>query len=374
MAVKKSPGIGVKLLLVVASALVGLFLAEIASRYLYRVEMAHFVDCDARPTDIRIDDPELEVRLKPHFCGKLVGSEFQSSIRTNSSGFRDDREFSKEKGDAYRIFGLGDSFTFGWGVEQDQTYLSLLRRKLENELGRKVEAFNLGVWGYGTIQEIKVFRMFQAYRPDLVILQFYARDAYVDEAGNDLVDNYHFQQWYESRSEPKGGSRRQAGSYPPMLRRAKQFVSEDCNLCRILALEFGFLIRRGFHPNGDEGRTATAWQITRDALTSFDADLESMNIKGLLLWVPPLGTVQAGDNAVVGKLNSFGFHNIVVVSSLSLLRQNAGKYYYSLDTHWRPAGHQAVADLLFRTIVAQGAIPKRDQVQLTATSAGTRNR
>jgi len=31
--------------------------------------------------------------------------------------------------------------------------------------------------------------------------------------------------------------------------------------------------------------------------------------------------------------------------------------YYKLDTHWRPAGQEAVAEFLAQTIVAKGLLP-----------------
>jgi len=356
---------GGKLLLVVVSTLLALLLAEIASRYLYPVEIAHFEDCQGRPTEIRLNDPELEVRLKPNFCGQLVGSEFKNSIRTNSSGFRDSQEFVKSKGDAYRIFGLGDSFTFGWGVEPEQTFLSLLGRKLSAELGGRVEIFNLGVWSYGTIQEVKVFHMFQDYHPDLVILQFYARDAYIQEAGNDLVDNYEFDHWYKSRKDPKGRRGLTATA-------AKRLIAQHCNLCKIFVLEFGAYVKGNFHPRGDEQRKEVAWQITKNELLKFDRDLESMKIKCVLLWIPPPGTIRAKDNAVFERLSSFPLYNIVLVNPLNALSGNTAAYYYSLDTHWRPAGHQVVADLLSQTITAHALLPRRQQAQAarSVTSSG----
>jgi lysophospholipase L1-like esterase len=346
-----------KVLTVVVATLLALVVSEIASRYLYHVEMAHFVDSNGKPTDILRNDPELEFKLKPDFRGRQVGSEFQVSISTNSLGFRDSKEFAKEKGGAYRILGLGDSITFGWGVEEDQAYLSRLGKVLESELGRKVETFNLGVWGYGTIQEVKVFRQFQDYKPDLVILEFFARNVYVEEAGNDLVDNYNFEQWYKTRDLPQEVRRKEREANRSHVNATKEFVAQHCNLCRIGVLVFGGFIRKGFHPRGNDQRTSVAWQITENELKEFDRDLGSMNIKCLLLWAPPLGMVQAKDDSVVATLRSFGLQNIKVISALDVLARSPEKYYYKLDTHWRPAGQEAVAEFLAQTIVTEGFLP-----------------
>ena len=214
------------------STLASLTLAEIASRRFYPVQRAHFVDCQGRNTRIWQDDYELEFTMKPNFCGRLEGSEFQNSVNTNSAGFRDSREFTREKSDSVRIFGLGDSFAFGWGVEQQQTYLSLLQQELKDRTDATVDVFNLGVWGYGTLQEIKVFNLFRDYKPDLVILEFYARNAYIEEWGNDLVDNYRFQQWYNRRGLTKDADQREQTATRPILAMRR-------NLLRIIAISAG---------------------------------------------------------------------------------------------------------------------------------------
>jgi lysophospholipase L1-like esterase len=346
-----------KIVTAVISTLLALAVAEVASRYLYHIEIAHFLDSNGKPTDIRLDDPELEFKLKPDFHGRLVGSEFQDSIITNSSGFRDSQEFVKEKGGAYRILGLGDSFAFGWGVEEHQTYLSRLGKVLESKLGKSVETFNLGVWGYGTIQEVKVFQQFRDYRPDLVILEFYARNVYISEPGNDLVDNYDFDEWYRTRNLAQEVRSKEREPSRLHLNAIKEFVAEHCNLCKIGALVFGGLIRKDFHPRGNPVRSKVAWRITEDELKEFDRDLGSMNIKCLLLWVPPLGMVQAKDDSVIATLRSFELQNIKLVSVLDVLARSPARYYYKLDTHWRPAGQEAAAEALAQAIVTEGILP-----------------
>ena len=351
-----------KAALAIVSTCIALLLAELVSRHVYPVEMAHFVDCNGRATESMVDDPEVESRLKPDFCGKLVGSEFQNSIHTNSSGFRDDQPFVKGKNGAYRIFGLGDSYTFGWGVEENQIYLNILASKLEAQLGRNVQVFNLGVWGYGTIQELKVFQMFKDYDPDLVILEFYGRNTYVEEWGNDLVDNYHFYQWYNSRNLPRQNKPHEM-TYAASIGHAKNVIAQQCNLCRIFGLEFGSYFRGNFHPQGNDELKQAAWQITGAQLTAFDNELQAMKIKCLLLWVPPQATILAKDESLAEKLRSFHFRNIEVVSALTAL-SDVHKYYYSLDPHWKPAGHEVAADLLLRTILARGLI-RNDRATLS---------
>jgi lysophospholipase L1-like esterase len=69
--------------------------------------------------------------------------------RTNSLGFRD-HEFSLErKPGELRILALGDSFTFGSGVQLDDTWPEVLERELRSRRSSPVEVVNAGlVWGF----------------------------------------------------------------------------------------------------------------------------------------------------------------------------------------------------------------------------------
>lgn len=68
--------------------------------------------------------------------------EFSYTARINSLGFRD-REFETNNNNKIRIVAIGDSFTFGWGVENSCTWPKVLEEKL-TAIGHSVEVANLG--------------------------------------------------------------------------------------------------------------------------------------------------------------------------------------------------------------------------------------
>ena len=74
-------------------------------------------------------------------------------VTINSDGFRDIDRVTSKDGQTIRILGLGDSFTFGWGVSLEKTYLKRLEATLPQIIGHPVETINTGVpgWGYGPI-------------------------------------------------------------------------------------------------------------------------------------------------------------------------------------------------------------------------------
>ena len=102
------------------------------------------------------------------------------TIKINSHGLRD-REFSHEKPEGVRrILGIGDSFTFGYGVNLDDCYLKQLEREL-NQSGDKWEVINAGVTGYNMWQYIAYFQHYgYRYEPDLVTIGVYFDDFYGD--------------------------------------------------------------------------------------------------------------------------------------------------------------------------------------------------
>ena len=106
------------------------------------------------------------LRNHPAFKNKSV-------VNTNSRGLRGKREFSYEKTPGLtRILILGDSFSFGDEVNDDQTYSYYLQEMLP-----ETEVINMGIHGYGHDQMLILLREEGIkYRPDIVILGFIYED------------------------------------------------------------------------------------------------------------------------------------------------------------------------------------------------------
>lgn len=92
------------------------------------------------------------------------------TYKINDKGFRDSLVVAYKKNlERKRIVIIGDSFTFGHGVEETERYGNRLKEKLGN-----VDMINLGVSGYSTAQQYLTLKNegFK-YQPDLVILGLY---------------------------------------------------------------------------------------------------------------------------------------------------------------------------------------------------------
>ncbi len=109
--------------------------------------------------------------------------------RINSFGFRGP-DFSLQKpSNTYRILGVGDSFTFGEGVNEQDTFLSKLNSHLTTQHPDKsFEVINAGASGYNTRDEvISLTNRWIKLTPDLVILTFTMNDGYADDEFADLA-------------------------------------------------------------------------------------------------------------------------------------------------------------------------------------------
>lgn len=84
----------------------------------------------------------------------------------------------------FRVAVLGDSFTFGWGVQPEQAWPALLEDRLDEGLagsGVDAEVLNFGVPGYNTwLSLLHWKRVVSRYKPDAVLLGYYSNDAVVD--------------------------------------------------------------------------------------------------------------------------------------------------------------------------------------------------
>jgi lysophospholipase L1-like esterase len=102
------------------------------------------------------------------------------NFKTNSLGFRADREFITPNTDNItRILVLGDSITVGWGVKVNESYPARLQTML-NKVGN-YEVINTGVGNYNTKRELATLQKHIDLEPDIIILGFFIND--IEEVG-----------------------------------------------------------------------------------------------------------------------------------------------------------------------------------------------
>lgn len=114
--------------------------------------------------------------LAKNFKGSYSQPEFTISIDTNSDGLRDVGHSGEDN--YFKILALGDSFTFGVGVELKNTYLSLLEKLLnEGTITQRYSIIKAGIIGYSTYNErVYLEKKGLNYNPNMVMVQFWWDD------------------------------------------------------------------------------------------------------------------------------------------------------------------------------------------------------
>jgi lysophospholipase L1-like esterase len=127
-----------------------------------------------------VADPRIGHRMRPGLRGVVSNwAEFTTRVRIDSLGIRGP-EFGPPKPGVLRVLVLGDSFTFGTGVEEDQAFPARLAADLTRQ-GVPAEGINAGIGGYGVPDEVAWFEAYgRQLHPDLIVLGIFT--------GNDLQD------------------------------------------------------------------------------------------------------------------------------------------------------------------------------------------
>ena len=119
-------------------------------------------------------DPGLIYELVPGLDVELLGA----PLRTSPNGFRGPALSPSRTRPAVRVVGLGDSVMFGWGVREEDAYLTRMAGMLDaSSPGVSWEVVNTAVPGYNTVMEVETLvAKGLRFDPDLVILNFVGND------------------------------------------------------------------------------------------------------------------------------------------------------------------------------------------------------
>jgi hypothetical protein len=177
-----------KILLIAGSSLFALALTEGLLRLLpgwLPIEVQQVIRAD--PRDYGVAHAYIGHLHKPNNTLVISGRDFRAVHHTDGFGFRNPWPWPKTAA----IVALGDSVTFGQGVEDEQAWPAILTRALPES-----SVINLGLIGSGPQQYLRVYETFgQKRRPKVVLVGLFM--------GNDFWDAEMFDLWLKSGA---GGS------------------------------------------------------------------------------------------------------------------------------------------------------------------------
>jgi lysophospholipase L1-like esterase len=118
-------------------------------------------------------EPTIGFVNKPNFSSFCFGT---VRVQTNEHGFRGTQPtLYLRANEAPRIVGLGDSVMWGTGVDEEESILGLLKKKLNERSPHEV--INAGVVGYSTYQELLYLEKYiLPLKPDVVLVNYCVND------------------------------------------------------------------------------------------------------------------------------------------------------------------------------------------------------
>src|SRR5574343_617274 len=116
-------------------------------------------------------DSTLYYRFKPGVTYPVKNREFQTTVRTNNLGLRDQESALN----APAILFMGDSHTMGWGVAQQEAFPALIQQQ------SGLRGLNAGIPSYGTARELALLRMLDTSGCTHIVWQYCTNDAEENE-------------------------------------------------------------------------------------------------------------------------------------------------------------------------------------------------
>ena len=283
--------------------------------------------------------------------------EYEVRVRTNALGLRGSVETEPKKPPGVRrILCLGDSFTFGKGVADDETVPARLAVRLAAPAGPRTEVLNAGVVSYGASNEwIWWQARGAALEPDLLVLQLCPND-FGDDASNGvfaLADDGTLLDTHVGAYERLKRATRAYESLPfrGLLDRSYLFNHFRIPLNRAL-------LKSRAPPEEAEADPAAAARARADSRTLTSSlvrrlleDARGRRVATMVL----LFDQRPGDAALLTRT---ALEAGAAVLDLGPLAAERPELYYPLDGHWRAAGAEFVAARVHEFLLAKGLVAR----------------
>jgi len=282
-------------------------------------------------------------------------------IHINGDGFRDNDYSLEKKVGVLRIMVVGDSFTFGMGVNLEDTYSKQLERLL-NDTTTTSEVINGGVIGYGLWQYLETLkRKIIPYKPDLVILGLFTNDMLTSFSPYKHLENWpgtnpfaknassvmgrsylwnFFMNWneiFETKYRYHRGYRYLIGIEERKEETGPAHPETDC-----YKIMYGKLPKQVYHDFAD-------------TLHEFVRACEAADIRVLIAMIPDAAQLHDPERQEVNRFvevtcSELDVPFVDVIKRFEQEKDPKTLYLFPLDAHTSPIGHRLIAESIAEEI------------------------
>lgn len=309
-------------------------------------------------------------------------------VSINSKGQRDIEHEYKKDG-RFRILVLGDSFVWGYGVEQDSRFTEHLRELL----GDGTEIINAGVSGYGTDQELLYYKAEGSrYSPDLVILAFGTFDAKHDnvqavaytypkpyfsieekslqlhnvpvpERAYEWNERLDIEKRYREEARKNISRSKRIRKFLRRHFKTYGFISDGIKAVRSSVRDrlksdprlLDYILKKKSSKKKD-----ALLVLTEEIIMELDRQVESDNAKFIVLMVPYRSHLKKLPDTIYYKMLKFcderGIFCIDPYSRFFENYKNGKELYFKHDEHWNETGHRLIAEEIYDYLSRNGLI------------------
>jgi len=325
-------------------------------------------------------DPLLGWANKPNATGIFQMPDSSSLVNINSKGLRDAEHYYEKPAGIKRIEFFGDSFTWGYGVNETDRYVNVFSQELEKKLPYQYETINFGTTGYGTDQEYLMLRTkgFQ-YSPDIIILAYH--NDLSDVIRKDTCENSKYPHPYfiisnntlqlmnvpvpvcnsswESRLNVEKAQQGIIWKINSLLSHLKTYVLLRDNV----GIRIGF-INKAIYKTRYPGYADTL-KIIDSLVLDADKLAKQNNAEFVLVLLPDKVQVYGNANTIeIDSLTEFAnANNITLINLYPDLKEIAKKeknIYFSIDRHFSITGNDIVGNLILQKLIEQGVIDGKE--------------
>lgn len=313
-------------------------------------------------------DPDAGYRLRGSYRNEIRVPEYRTVVRTDPEGYRIAEDEPVRPEGAVRVLALGDSFTFGVGVDAEDAFPAVLERRLAGAGGTAWHVRNGGVGGYGPLRSAHaLFSRQAAWRPEIVIHAIYV--------GNDLEDSD--PATFRTSPVVRDGRMVTPGRHP--FARARMFLRTRSHLYGFLRQHlYGVYRATGLWQRSQyldpvglaewparlEGVT---WPAGREAIAAVRDWAAERGVRYLVVVVPARWQVDDGawqryrkawglpdeafdrDHAqreVLAALQELGVPALNLLPVMRRAQASGVAPYHALDPHWNATGHGLAAEAI----------------------------
>lgn len=328
-----------RLIMIGISLSVSFGLAEVMARVLYPIS-------DGRE-NVTLDGQPIKGWFEPGSVYRQVANEYDARTTITAQGHRVP---GVAQGSPEVIF-LGDSFTYGYGLTDEQTFASHYCSE------RRVACANLGIPGSGTARQVdRLVEFLDRYqwKPREVKFFFFGMSGSFS-AGNDFADNYD----REMADRLPAGATRPRGPRADrgFVERAigwQSFLLNHSALMRVAKFHWGPMLKSVVVAAPGDERMGTALEATRRGLARLDALSRERGFEyTIYLIVPVQDIIRGTDGDTLLTLN--GVSPKPAVPTAALFTSSPQAHYYAFDGHLNPEGSRKVAQFLIARDAARPA-------------------